>query len=49
MAERVNSALASAGAELRMTPRLSLSAKVDGQFANGARTYAGSGTVRLRW
>jgi uncharacterized protein with beta-barrel porin domain len=44
-----NSALTSAGAELRVTPTLSVSAKFDGQLAGGTQTYAGSGTVRLRW
>ena len=44
-----DSALTSAGAELRVTPRLSVSAKFDGQLADGAQTYAGSGTLRYRW
>ena len=44
-----SSALTSAGAELRVTPTLSVSAKFDGQLAGGTQTYAGSGTVRLRW
>jgi uncharacterized protein with beta-barrel porin domain len=39
----------SAGAELRVTPALSVAAKFDGQLAGGTQTYAGSGTVRLRW
>jgi uncharacterized protein with beta-barrel porin domain len=44
-----DSALASAGAELRVTPNVSVAAKFDGQFAGGTQTYAGSGTVRLQW
>jgi uncharacterized protein with beta-barrel porin domain len=44
-----NSALASAGAELHMTPNWSVLAKFDGEFANGAQTYAGTGTLRYTW
>jgi outer membrane autotransporter protein len=44
-----NSALTSAGAELRITPRLSFLAKFDGEFAAGSQTYAGSGTLRYTW
>ncbi len=44
-----NSALTSAGAELFLTPRWTLLAKFDGEFANGSQTYAGSGTVRYTW
>ena len=44
-----NSALASAGAELFLTPRLTLLAKFDGEFADGSQTYAGSGTLRYSW
>jgi uncharacterized protein with beta-barrel porin domain len=44
-----DSALASAGAELFLTPRWTLLAKFDGEFANGSQTYAGSGTLRYRW
>jgi uncharacterized protein with beta-barrel porin domain len=44
-----DSALASAGAEWRITPRLDLIAKFDGEFAAGAQTYAGSATLRYRW
>jgi Autotransporter beta-domain len=45
-----NSALASAGAELYMTPALSLLVKFDGEFApGGSDTYAGSATLRYRW
>jgi uncharacterized protein with beta-barrel porin domain len=39
----------SAGAELRVTPRLELTAKFDGEFAAGAQTYAGSGALRYSW
>ena len=44
-----DSALTSAGAELFITPRWTLLAKVDGEFASGSQTYAGSGTVRYLW
>jgi outer membrane autotransporter protein len=44
-----NSALASAGAELRLINGVSLLAKFDGEFANRAQTYAGTGTVRYVW
>jgi autotransporter-associated beta strand protein len=44
-----NSALMSAGAELFITPRLTLLAKFDGEFAAGSQTYAGSGTLRYMW
>ncbi len=44
-----NSALMSAGAELYITPRLTLLAKFDGEFAAGSQTYAGSGTLRYMW
>jgi outer membrane autotransporter protein len=44
-----DSALTSAGAELRLTPALSIAAKFDGEFARTAQTYAGTGTVRLIW
>jgi len=44
-----NSALASAGAELRVAPSWSLSAKFDGEFASGAQTYAGTATLRRTW
>ncbi len=44
-----NTALAGAGAELRITPKLTLIGKFDGEFATGAQTYAGSGTLRYRW
>ncbi len=44
-----NSALASAGAELFITPRLTLLAKFDGEFAPGSQTYTGTGTLRYMW
>jgi uncharacterized protein with beta-barrel porin domain len=44
-----NSALATVGGELHVTPSLALLAKFDGEFAHGSQTYAGSGTVRYTW
>jgi uncharacterized protein with beta-barrel porin domain len=44
-----NSALASAGAELRLANGFSLLGKFDGEFANHSSTYAGTGTVRYVW
>jgi uncharacterized protein with beta-barrel porin domain len=44
-----NSALTTLGADLRITPRLSLLAKFDGEFANHAQAYGGSGTLRYVW
>jgi uncharacterized protein with beta-barrel porin domain len=44
-----DSALVSAGAELFLTPRWTLLAKFDGEFANGSQTYGGSGTLRYSW
>ena len=44
-----NSALTSAGAQFYITPRLSLLAKFDGEFASGSQTYAGTGTLRYAW
>ena len=44
-----DSALTSAGAELFLTPRWTLLAKFDGEFAPGSQTYAGSGTLRYTW
>jgi uncharacterized protein with beta-barrel porin domain len=44
-----NSALASAGAELHITRNWSMAAKFDGEFASGAQTYAGTGTLRYTW
>jgi uncharacterized protein with beta-barrel porin domain len=44
-----NSALASANAELHVTPAVSLSAKFDGEWARGSQTYASTGTIRYSW
>ena len=44
-----NSALASAGAELRLANGVSLLGKFDGDFASRSSTYAGTGTVRYSW
>jgi outer membrane autotransporter protein len=44
-----NSALASAGAELRFANGISLLAKFDGDFASHSSTYAGTGTIRYSW
>jgi hypothetical protein len=44
-----NSALASAGAELHMSPAWSLLVKFDGEFAHGSETYAGAATLRFKW
>ena len=44
-----NSALTSAGAQLLLTPRWTLLAKFDGEFAPGSQTYAGTATLRYTW
>jgi outer membrane autotransporter protein len=44
-----NSALTSAGAELRLINGLSLLGKFDGEFAGHSQTYGGTGTVRYVW
>jgi uncharacterized protein with beta-barrel porin domain len=44
-----DSALASAGAEICLTPRLAMLVKFDGKFAPGSQTYGGSGTLRYIW
>jgi len=44
-----NSALASAGGELRLANGVSLLAKFDGEFAAHSSTYAGTGVVRYSW
>jgi YVTN family beta-propeller protein/autotransporter-associated beta strand protein len=44
-----NSALTSAGAELRLANGVILLGKFDGQFASHSSTYAGTGTVRYTW
>jgi autotransporter-associated beta strand protein len=44
-----NSALASAGAELRLANGVTLLGKFDGEFASHSSTYAGTGTLRYMW
>ena len=44
-----NSALASAGGELRFANGITLLAKFDGEFAAHSSTYGGTGTFRYRW
>jgi autotransporter-associated beta strand protein len=44
-----NSALTSAGTELRLANGVTLLAKFDGEFASHSSTYAGTGTVRYVW
>jgi uncharacterized protein with beta-barrel porin domain len=44
-----NSALTSAGAELFITPQITLLAKFNGEFAPASQTYGGSGTLRYTW
>jgi autotransporter-associated beta strand protein/T5SS/PEP-CTERM-associated repeat protein len=44
-----NSALTSAGAELRLANGVALLAKFDGEFASRSSTYAGTGTLRYTW
>jgi outer membrane autotransporter protein len=44
-----NSALASAGTELRLANGIALLAKFDGEFASHSSTYAGTGTMRYTW
>jgi outer membrane autotransporter protein len=44
-----NSALASAGAELRLANGVALIGKFDGEFASHAQTYTGTGTLRVSW
>jgi uncharacterized protein with beta-barrel porin domain len=44
-----DSALASAGAEVRFASGWSIAAKFDGEFADHSTTYAGTGIVRYRW
>ena len=44
-----DSALASVGAELRLASGITLSGKLDGEFAARAATYAGTATVRYAW
>ena len=44
-----DSALTSAGVELHLTPNWTCAAKFDAEFASGAQTYAGTGTLRYTW
>ena len=44
-----DSALASAGGELRLANGVTLLAKFDGEFASHSSTYAGTGTIRYTW
>lgn len=44
-----NSALASTGAELRFLNSWAIGGRFDGEFANRAQTYAGTGTLRHVW
>jgi hypothetical protein len=36
-------------ADLRFANGVTLSAKFDGEFAGGAQTYVGTGTLRVSW
>jgi outer membrane autotransporter protein len=44
-----NSALVSAGSELRLANGVSLNGKFDGEFARHSSTYAGTGRLRVNW
>jgi outer membrane autotransporter protein len=44
-----DSALVSAGTELRLANGVTLLGKFDGEFASRSTTYAGTGTVRYAW
>jgi uncharacterized protein with beta-barrel porin domain len=44
-----NSALLSTGAELHVTPALSVLIKFDGALADSSDTYAGTATLRYAW
>jgi autotransporter-associated beta strand protein len=44
-----DSALATAGFELRLASGITVGGKFDGEFASRAQTYAGTGTVRVSW
>jgi uncharacterized protein with beta-barrel porin domain len=44
-----DSALVSAGGELRVNKNISLIGKFDGEFASRSTTYAGTGTFRYSW
>ncbi len=41
-----NLALVTAGATVRMSERVTLTGKFDGEFASGYQSYAGTGTLR---
>lgn len=44
-----NSLLASTGAEMRLSANWLLAANFDGEFASGAQSYGGTGTLRYDW
>jgi uncharacterized protein with beta-barrel porin domain len=44
-----NSALVTAAAEMHITTNWTAIAKFDGEFASGAQTYGGTGTLRYSW
>ncbi|HZC76921.1 MAG TPA: autotransporter domain-containing protein, partial [Ktedonobacterales bacterium] len=44
-----DSALASAGAELRLANGVTLLGQFDGEFAGRSETYTGTGTLRVNW
>jgi outer membrane autotransporter protein len=44
-----NSLLLSVGPELRFANGISLTGKFDGEFSGRSNSYAGTGTVRVRW
>jgi outer membrane autotransporter protein len=44
-----DSALTSAGAELRLANGIALLGKFDGEFGSHSSTYAGTGTIRYTW
>jgi outer membrane autotransporter protein len=44
-----NSALTSAGTELRLSNGVTLLAKFDGDFASHSSAYGGTGTIRYQW
>ena len=44
-----DSALLSAGSELKVTKSVTVGAKFESQLAQHSQTYAGTGTVRVAW
>ena len=44
-----NAALVSSGFEWRLSERIALKAKLEGEIARAASTYAGTGTIRVTW